>query len=147
MGLPRPGEGSLGLAQLPLEALARSDGLRPLGVELGLALGQRRGSRRQRRCVPLFGLTPGGFRMRERLLDLTARRAFLTDQPVERRFAFGRLLGGRLLFAGGALLGGLHRFRGVGQLTLEGGARRRGVGKLGGEIGFAVRESLDIPGG
>src|SRR4029453_6383578 len=84
--------------------------------------------------------------LREPLLDTGARRAFLTDRPIQFELTFGGFRCGGQTVSAGTFVGLLQRVRRVGQLPLEGAPHRRGVGELRGELGFAVRELLDSGG-
>jgi hypothetical protein len=131
------------LTGLATKSISGLGSLCQLGVELCLTLGQQRGSRRHGRRVLLFRLAPSRFDPREPLLDVGARRAFVTDQSLE----FDLTVGGSRLrgqtVSAGVVVGVPQRRRRLGQLPLKGAPDRRGFGELRGELGFAVRKSLD----
>ncbi|MGH9254877.1 MAG: hypothetical protein ACRD3C_09950, partial [Vicinamibacterales bacterium] len=138
--VPRFGQRGLRGIHLSFEVIARRDGLRQFDLELCLAFSQRgRRGRPGRRVLP-FRLTPRRLDLRQLLLDVGPRRAFLPDQPLELCLA----LGGRQPVSSGALVGLRQRRPRVDQLPFEAAPGRGGLRKLRGEFGFELRQSLDL---
>src|SRR5215475_399608 len=114
------------LTGLAAKGVAGLDRLCKLGLELCLAFRLLCRRRRHGRRVLLFRLAQGCFGLREALLDVGARRVFVTDQPIEFDLTFSSLGIGGEMVSEGAASGGLCRARRVGQLPFEGAPPRCG---------------------
>jgi hypothetical protein len=79
--------------------------------------------------VLVFRITSRRFDVCQLLLNVGARRPFLTDQRVEFRLMLGGLL---------------QRRRRIDQLAFKTAPGRRGLRKLGRQLGLALRQSLDL---
>ncbi len=142
--VPSRDQGGLGGIRLSFEVIARRGRLRQFDLELRLAFSQRgRRGRHGRRVLP-FRLTPRRLDLCQLLLDIGPRRAFLPDQPLELCVARGGVLGGCQTISSGTLVGPRQRRPRIDQLRFEAAPRHRGFRKLRGELGFALRQSLDL---